>query len=141
MAEQENGTLFRQKTLDRISSPEKLTDYLRVTNPGIWIFLAAVIVLLAGIFVWSMVGTLETTAQAWVITENHVAQFIPAGAETLAVGMPLRVAGQEALILTTDTDAYGRPYGTAELNLPDGAYDGVVVTEAVHPIQFLLTSR
>ena len=48
MAEQENGTLFRQKTLDRISSPEKLTDYLRVTNPGIWIFLAAVIVLLAG---------------------------------------------------------------------------------------------
>ena len=141
MAEQENGTLFRQKTLDRISSPEQLTDYLRVTNPGIWIFLAAVIVLLAGIFFWSMVGTLETTAQARVITENHVAQVIPAGAETLAVGMPLRVAGQEALILATDTDAYGRPYGTAELNLPDGAYDGVVVTEAAHSIQFLLTSR
>jgi len=141
MAEQENGTLFRQKTLDRISSPEQLTDYLRVTNPGIWIFLAAVIVLLAGIFFWSMVGTLEMTAQARVITENHVAQVIPAGAETLAVGMPLRVAGQDALILTTDTDAYGRPYGTAELNLPDGAYDGVVVTEAAHPIQFLLTSR
>ena len=37
MAEQENGTLFRQKTLDRISSPEQLTDYLRITNPGIWI--------------------------------------------------------------------------------------------------------
>lgn len=55
--------------------------------------------------------------------------------------MPLRVAGQETLILTTDTDAYGRPYGTAEINLPDGAYDGVVVTEAVHPIQFLLTGQ
>ena len=36
-------TVFRQKTLERISSPEQLTDYLRVTNPGIWAVLAAVI--------------------------------------------------------------------------------------------------
>lgn len=79
MAEQENATVFRQKTLERISSPEQLADYLRVTNPGIWIILAAVIVLLAGIFVWAMVGTLETTDQARVITENHIAQVIPAG--------------------------------------------------------------
>lgn len=134
-------SVFRQKTLDRISSPEQMTDYLRVTNPGIWIILAAVIVLLAGIFTWSMVGTLETTAQARVITENHIAQVIPAGAETLTAGMPLRVAGQEAMLMTTDTDAYGRLYGTAEVNLPDGTYDGVVVMEAVHPIRFLLTSR
>ena len=49
-------TVFRKKTLDRISSPEQLTDYLRVTNPGIWVILAAVILLLAGVFAWSMVG-------------------------------------------------------------------------------------
>ena len=57
-------TVFRQKTLERISSPEQLTDYLRVTNPGIWAVLAAVILLLAGLFAWSTVGTLETTADA-----------------------------------------------------------------------------
>ena len=44
-------SLFRKETLDRISSPEQLTDYLRVTNPGIWVVLAAVILLLAGILV------------------------------------------------------------------------------------------
>ena len=49
MSEQGKASFFRQKTLNRISSPEQLTDYLRVTNPGIWIFLAAVVVLLAGI--------------------------------------------------------------------------------------------
>ncbi len=47
MSEQGNTSFFRKKSLDRISSPEQLTDYLRVTNPGIWIFLAAVVVLLA----------------------------------------------------------------------------------------------
>ena len=64
MSEQAKSSFFRQKSLKRISSPEQLTDYLHVTNPGIWIFLAAVVVLLAGIFVWSTVGTLETTAKA-----------------------------------------------------------------------------
>ncbi|MBR3106332.1 MAG: hypothetical protein IKH30_03990 [Clostridia bacterium] len=141
MAEQKKVSVFRKKTLDRISSPEQLTDYLRVTNPGIWVILAAVIVLLAGIFVWSMVGTLETTAEARVIMENHIAQVVPAGAESLNAGMTLRVAGQETVILSAETDEFGRPFGMAEVNLPDGAYDGVVVTEAVHPIQFLLTSR
>ena len=138
MSEQGKASFFRQKTLNRISSPEQLTDYLRVTNPGIWIFLAAVVVLLAGIFVWSTVGTLETTAKAAVIVENHAAQVMPAGAETLREGMSLRVAGQGTRILTGQTDEYDRPYGTAEVNLPDGTYDGVVVTDTVHPIQFLL---
>ncbi|HAG12584.1 MAG TPA: NHLP bacteriocin system secretion protein, partial [Ruminococcus sp.] len=41
MAEQK-AQVFRKKSLDRISSPEQLTDYLRVTNPGIWVVLAAV---------------------------------------------------------------------------------------------------
>ena len=67
MPEQKNTSVFRQKNLDRISSPEQLTDYLRVTNPGIWLVLAAVIVLLAGVFAWATVGTLETTAGATVI--------------------------------------------------------------------------
>ena len=138
MPGQENASIFRTKSLDRISSPEQLTDYLRVTNPGVWIFLAAVVVLLVGIFVWSTVGTLETAAKATVVVENHTAQVMPAGGEVLNAGMPFRVAGQEAMLVSADTDDYGRSYGTAEVTLPDGTYDGVVVTEAVHPIQFLL---
>ena len=37
--------IFRKKSLDRISSPEQLNDYIRVANPGIWMILAAVIIL------------------------------------------------------------------------------------------------
>lgn len=47
MAEQ-NSKIFRQKSLDSINSTEQLTDYLRVTNPGVWTILAAVVILLTG---------------------------------------------------------------------------------------------
>ncbi len=138
---EEKKTVFRKKTLDRISSPEQLTDYLGVTNPGIWAVLVAVIALLAGVFVWSAVGTLETTAPATVIVEDHVAQIVPAGAETLSPGMTLRVAGQEFLLSAAQPDIYGRSVGIAEVGLPDGTYSAAVVVERTHPIDFLVTSR
>lgn len=78
-------TVFRKKSLDRIASPEQLTDYLRVTNPGIWVILLAVILLLAGVFAWSMVGTLETKAAVKVVVSDHTAQVISLGPETLGL--------------------------------------------------------
>ena len=139
--EKHTQPLFRKKALDRISSPEQLTDYLRVTNPGIWVVLVAVILLLAGVFAWSLVGTLETSAEVKIAVSDHTAKVIPLGSESLADGMPLRVSGQEYQIAFSETDEYGRSVGTAEVNLPDGTYDGTVVLEAVHPISFLLESR
>lgn len=52
-----NG-IFRQKNIDKVSSPEKLDDYIRVTTPSVWITLAAIIVLLAGVIVWGIFGEL-----------------------------------------------------------------------------------
>ena len=50
----------RVNTSAKISSPDQLTDYLRVTNPGVWVLLASVVLLLAGLFAWASIGTLET---------------------------------------------------------------------------------
>ncbi len=141
MAESEQNTVFRQETLDRISSPEQLNGYLRVTGPGIWAVLAAVILLLAAVLVWSAVGTLETTAGAKVVVENGSAQVIPSGAQALSAGMPLRVGGQEYVLFAADTDEYGRVTGAAQVSLPDGTYDGTVVVERTRPADFLLTGR
>jgi hypothetical protein len=46
MAEGQKKQIFRQQALDRIASPDQLTDYLRVTSLGIWVILATVIFLL-----------------------------------------------------------------------------------------------
>lgn len=51
--------LFRKKSMDRISSPEQLNDYIKVTTPSVWLVLVATIIILVGVLVWSMLGTVE----------------------------------------------------------------------------------
>lgn len=79
MAENQESTLFRKKAMARISSPEDLTGYLRVTSPGMWIILASVIALLVGMFAWSSVGLLETTVDATAIVKDHTALIVLSG--------------------------------------------------------------
>ena len=49
-------TIFRQKSMDRISSPEQLNDYIRVASPGVWMLLIACVVFLAGICAYVFLG-------------------------------------------------------------------------------------
>ncbi len=50
---------FRQKSLNKVSSPEKLDDYIRVTTPSVWIVLIAIVLLLVGGILWGIFGEVE----------------------------------------------------------------------------------
>jgi len=50
------NSIFRQKNIERVSSPEKLDDYVRVTTPGVWITLIAIVLLLIGAVIWGIFG-------------------------------------------------------------------------------------
>lgn len=136
--EEKGKRVFREKTLERISSPEQLNDYLHVTNPGIWAVLTAVIILLAGVFVWSCTGTLETKSPASMVVKNHMAEIVVKDDSVLEKGMVIKEDSQEYYIASVTEDEYGRKTGIAEVNLPDGKYDAVVVTETTRPVEFLL---
>lgn len=72
-----NGTLFRKSSLDSISSPEQLNDYIKVSNPSVWLVLAALFVLLAAVFVWGFTGSLPTTVAAQgVVSDGNVLCYI-----------------------------------------------------------------
>ena len=136
--EEKGKRVFREKTLERISSPDQLNDYLHVTNPGIWAVLTAVIILLAGVFVWSCTGTLETKSPASMVVKNHVAEIVVKDDSVLEKGMVIKEDSQEYYIASVTEDEYGRKTGIAEVNLPDGKYDAEVVTETTRPVEFLL---
>ena len=138
--ENEQG-LFRKKVVDRISSPDQLTDYLRVTSAGVWVILIAIILLLAGVFVWSATGTLETTAEASVKVTDHSADVYLTDYADLSKGMPLRIESGEYTISSVEEDEFGRTVGHAAVDLPDGSYDAEVVTDSIRPIEFLLENR
>lgn len=44
--------LFREKNLEKISSPEQMDDYMRVVTPGTWMFLVSVVIILCGAAYW-----------------------------------------------------------------------------------------
>ena len=62
--------LFRQKSLNRISSPEELHDYMRVTSPKLWMILGAIAVLLIGFIVYVSTATMENTMPIKVSVEK-----------------------------------------------------------------------
>ena len=55
-------SLFREKARKNISSPEDLSNYLHVTRPSVWLILAAVILMLAGMLVWSSFASIGSFA-------------------------------------------------------------------------------
>jgi len=65
--------IFRRSAIDSMSSPEQLTDYIRVTAPSVWIILTAAIILLGSLFVWAAFGRVEVgrpDANGGVYTET-----------------------------------------------------------------------
>ena len=73
--------LFREKSIERMESPEKLNDYLRVTSPGVWLLLGTVIALLIGVCIWGVFGTIRATSSAAVVGgEGQNVCYVPASA-------------------------------------------------------------
>ena len=138
--------LFRKQNVERISSPEQLQDYMRVTNPGIWMVLAAVIALLAGLLAASALVKVETTVEA----KGEIAQaggevvmtLTPQAGQAVREDMPVRLAGQDGRVAYV-YESDGETIVKAELDkaaeaLPAGTYDVEIVTETLSPISFLL---
>ncbi|MBO5520412.1 MAG: hypothetical protein J5973_01895, partial [Eubacterium sp.] len=110
-------SLFREKSIERIESPEKLNDYLRVTSPAVWVVLAAVILLLIGVCIWGALGHIDSTVSAAVISdENGTVCLVPASAlegvveyRTVTVeGQTLELAPSvlQPQAVSEDTDVY-----------------------------------
>ena len=59
----DNNGLYREKSMKRLSSPEQLNDYLRVTNPGTWVILGTVIFLLTSLIIWSSFASIQSFAE------------------------------------------------------------------------------
>ncbi len=55
----EGSELFRKKSIERVSTPEKLNDYIRVTTPSVWAVLIATVILMVGILAWGVFGRVD----------------------------------------------------------------------------------
>lgn len=142
-------TLFRKESYDRISSPEQMRDYMRVTSPRLWMLLAAMIALLAGFLVYASTTMMETTLELSASADQSgviQAAVTPEQARNLEIGMKVRIGGKNARvaeIVQTRGGATGKQTTVLiepeeDLVLPEGLYQATVVTESISPIDFLM---
>ncbi len=66
----------REKTVERVTDPEELNGYIRVTTPSVWIVLAALVALLLGMLAWSIFGTVETHGGDGGTEEIHPITYV-----------------------------------------------------------------
>ena len=127
---------------DKAISPDGLDDYIKIVSPPVWLLLISLIVMLAGACVWGMFGRIDSTVPSSVHLEGGEALCYIAeeNISSVRTGMTVRFAGQELQIESIGENT-GRGYActlSKAFDLPDGYYDGKVITESHKPFSFLL---
>ena len=61
-------SIFRRESLDRVESPEQLDAYIKVSHPKVWLIMAALLVAVISVIVWSVVGSLPQTMTVTGVT-------------------------------------------------------------------------
>ena len=155
-----NKQLFKKGNMDKISSPEQLHDYVRVANPGLWMVISAIVILLAGIVVWGFIGKIDTTMTTAIVTDgkNAVIYVGESDVEKLKIGMTVRSEGNEYTItdiakepIKVDESLTDYAIHASGLTVGEWVYavsidgehsDGVqkadIVIESISPISFIL---
>lgn len=155
-------TIFRQKSVERVSSPEQLDNYLKVTSPSVWIILIGIIIILVAAITWSVYGSLKTYTPvgcaiegdyAYCYVKEEESSKIEAGmvVEILAknvqfeiseidyagVKIPDSYAYLQHLVGVTSNDYVIIMYSKCQ-NIDNGYYAGRIATESVSPLTFIL---
>lgn len=125
----------------RIASPDQLNDYLRVTNPKIWMLLSAIALLIVGLLLWSSFTTIESyaTGTARAVGGELTVSFDDAAkASKVKPGMEMKVGDVETEVLTVGTDENNAIVASAHANIPDGSYNVRVGYATMQVISMLL---
>ena len=136
----EQRSLFRKSTTDRISSPEQLTDYLRVTNPTVWVVMAAIILLLAGVLIWGSFAYIESFAAGTAKVDDGmmVVVFDDAQlAQNVKVGMDVVVGETSSSISSMGITDDGAVFASASTTLADGSYSAKVTFRRTQVLRLL----
>lgn len=100
----ENGSnLFRKSSLERVSSPEQLNEYIKVTNPSLIAILIGIFTILTAGAVWIFSGGIpKTVDMQGVIVKDlknspRVYCYVPvAASKRIKEGMSARVSPEDA---------------------------------------------
>ena len=114
----ENKSLFRQESIERMQSPEKTDEYIRVSTPRAWILVVSLLLAVTGVVVWGFIGSIpKTISVSGVMMEEYDGNVVCL--------LPIDVAG--AYLVGHES----------HITLPDGrGINGTVSTVSKDPLSY-----
>jgi len=135
-----DNQIFRKESLDHISSPEQLNDYLRVTNPAVWLVLTAVILLLAGMLLWASVASIDSFASGTGQVQDGTMRIMFEDAQiakSVQTGMTVTAGDVSAQVSSIGYTDDGEMFALAPTSLADGTYSVQVVYRKTQVLSLL----
>lgn len=154
-----NEEIFRKKSIDKVSSPEALNDYVKVATPSVWMILIGIIILLIGVCTWGVLGHLDTKVNVGVLSDGSesICYIAEKDINVVKEGHTFNVAGTDCEIIDIEsTPIQGKDLSPLMLhalditdedwaykanikgNLNEGEYETIIITESISPISFII---
>ena len=134
--------IFRQKSLEKVKSPENLDDYIQVSNPGVWLLLISVVVLLIGACVWGVFGHVDSIVTTTVRIDNGVASCYLSEEDVVNIseGMTVTIGEYDLVVDRISQNESSGYQCVLKMNesIPNGFYEGVILIKTIRPISFIL---
>lgn len=121
---------------------EKLDDCIQVFNPGVWILLAGIIMIFAGVVIWGIFGRINNSVSTIVkVEDDEIVCYVGSDdIDAIEIGMVVEFENVQATIVEAGTiNELGYAFNaTTESDVPDGVYDGRITIGYIKPIEFVV---
>ena len=154
------NNIFRNKSVERIRTPEQFNEYVKVSGKVSFVILIAIVIFIAGVVVWSVTGRMYTIEKCGVsVADGQLTGYIDEDKiGKTAVGSQIYVEDEKYTISYISDIPEILPESTAEYilhigglqndawvyefhakcSLPDGIYSASVVTEIIRPVDLVI---
>ena len=135
-----DNQIFRKESLDQISSPEQLNDYLIVTNPALLLVLNAVIQMPAVMLFWSSVASIDSFASGTGQVQDGTMRIMFEDAQiakSVQTGMTVTAGDVSAQVSSIGYTDDGEMFALAPTSLADGTYSVQVVYKKTQVLSLL----
>lgn len=143
---------------DKVNTPDDLNDYIKISNPSLWVVLIAIIIFLIGILVWGIFGKLYVTVTVpTYVNGGHAISLInDTDIDSIEEGKKIMINSVDGIIVSksstkekisdpslfgisnTEAISYDSAYfATSNIDIGNGSYEAEIVVDEVPPISFL----
>ena len=158
-----SNSFFKSQQSNKVNSPEELNDYIKTSNPGAWLTVTSIIILLCSVLVWATFGSLNTTVTLKGVSEETKTVCFVSDINGIKNGNSVTVNGCDGKVSSVSEKPLSREDVISEFSLDEytvyclelndwnyvveietqngtleGIVDATIVTESTSPISFVL---